>query len=154
MGSAIPVLPFPISTAGEVMGFKAYQLGELLGVVLLLGSVATQMFYLDPLKREIEWRLAAFSIQQSAQVQLKAIHDNRIVLLQATNASAEKIKEAEAERDKNLDRYRVADANISDYMIAKESVEDNLQMVVLALFALGTLLAGFGRAMEMRRHSD
>jgi hypothetical protein len=136
------------------MGFKAYQLGELFGIVLLLGSTATQMFYLDPLKREIEWRLAAFSIQQSAQVQLKAIHDNRIMLLQATSASADKIKEAESERDKNLDRYRTADANISDYMIEKESVEDNLQMIVLALFALGTLLAGFGRAMEMRAHPD
>ena len=136
------------------MGFKAYQLGELFGIVLLLGSTATQMFYLDPLKREIEWRLAAFSIQQSAQVQLKAIHDNRIMLLQATNASADKIKEVQTERNKNLDRYRTADANISDYMIEKESVEDNLQVIVIALFALGTVLAGFGRAMEMRRHSD
>ena len=154
MGSAIPVLPFLTSTAGDVMGFKAYQFGELLGIALLLGSAATQMFYLDPLKREIEWRLAAFSIQQSAQVQLMAIHDNRIVLLQTTNAPAEKIKEAEVERDKSLDRYRTADANISDYMIEKESVEDNLQVIVIALFALGTVLAGFGRAMEMRRHSD
>ncbi|MBS0268916.1 MAG: hypothetical protein JSS54_08045 [Proteobacteria bacterium] len=100
------------------MGFKTYQLGELIGIVLLLGSTAMQMFYLDPLKREIEWRLAAFSIQQSAQVQIKAVHDNRIVLLQAVNAPADKIREAEA--------------------------------AVLGLFALGTLLAGFGRAMEMR----
>ena len=136
------------------MGFKIYQLGELFGILLLLGATATQMFYLDPLKREIEWRLAAFSIQQSAQVQLKAIHDNRIALLQVANAPEEKIKEAEAERDKNLDRYRTADANISDYMIEKEGVEDILQVIVLALFALGTLLAGFGRAMEMRVHRD
>jgi hypothetical protein len=35
----------------------------LLGIVLLLGSTAMRMFYLDPLKREMEWRLAAFSIQ-------------------------------------------------------------------------------------------
>lgn len=140
---------------GEIkMGFKIYQLGELFGILLLLGATATQMFYLDPLKREIEWRLAAFSIQQSAQVQLKAIHDNRIALLQVANAPDEKIKEAEGERDKNLDRYRTADANISDYMIEKEGVEDILQVIVLALFALGTLLAGFGRAMEMRLHRD
>ncbi len=140
---------------GEIeMGFKIYQLGELFGILLLLGATATQMFYLDPLKREIEWRLAAFSIQQSAQVQLKAIHDNRISLLQVANAPEEKIKEAEAERDKNLDRYRTADANISDYMFEKEGVEDILQVIVLALFALGTLLAGFGRAMEMRLHRD
>lgn len=136
------------------MGLRVYQFGELFGIFLLLGATATQMFYLDPLKREIEWRLAAFSIQQSAQVQLKAIHDNRIALLQVANAPEEKVKEAEAERDKNLDRYRTADANISDYMIEKEGVEDILQVIVLALFALGTLLAGFGRAMEMRTHRD
>jgi hypothetical protein len=136
------------------MGYKGYQLGELFGIVLLLGSTAMQMFYLDPLKREIEWRLAAFSVQQSAQVELKAVHDNRIVLLQALNAPADKIKEAEAAREESLNRFKTADANISDFMIAKESVEDSLQYVVLALFALGTLLAGFGRAMEMRAHRD
>ncbi|MBN9247984.1 MAG: hypothetical protein J0I81_11170 [Hyphomicrobium sp.] len=132
------------------MGFKVYQLGELIGIALLLGSTAMQMFYLDPLKREIEWRLATFSIQQSAQVQIKAVHDNRIVLLQAVNAPADKIREAEADREKSLDRFKTADANISDYMFEKEGVEDYLQLVVLGLFGLGTLLAGFGRAMEMR----
>ncbi|MFT3730176.1 MAG: hypothetical protein QM780_01955 [Hyphomicrobium sp.] len=136
------------------MGFKTYQLGELFGIILLLGSTAMQMFYLDPLKREIEWRLAAFSTQQSAQVEIKAIHDNRIILLQALNAPADKIKEAEAARDESLNRFKTADANISDFMIDKESVEDNLQYIVLALFALGTLLAGFGRAMEMRARPD
>ncbi len=132
------------------MRFKVYQLGELFGIVLLLGATATQMFYLDPLKREIEWRLATFSIQQSAQLQIKAVHDNRIVLLQAVNAPADKIREAEADREKSLDRFKTADANISDYMIDKTGVEDILQLVVLALFGLGTLLAGFGRAMEMQ----
>ena len=136
------------------MGFKTYQLGELLGIVLLLGATATQMFYLDPLKREIEWRLAAFSIQQSAQIQIKAVHNNHIDLLQALNAPSAKIKQAEVEREKTLERYRTADANISDFMIAKEGVEGNLQVVVLALFALGTFLAGFGRAMEMRAHRN
>jgi hypothetical protein len=137
-----------------MVGFKAYQLGELFGIVLLLGSTATQMFYLDPLKREIEWRLAAFSIQQSAQAQIQAVHDNRIVLLKALNAPADKIKEAENDKAQSLDKFRTADANVSDYMIAKESVEDNLQLVVIALFGLGTLLAGFGRAMELRAHPD
>ncbi|WP_244531063.1 hypothetical protein [Hyphomicrobium facile] len=140
--------------SGGPMGFKGYQLGELLGIVLLLGATATQMFYLDPLKRQIEWRLATFSIQQSAQVQIKAVHDNQIALLQTLNAPADRIKEAEAEREKILERFKTSDADISDYMFEKEGVEDNLQLVVLALFALGTLLAGFGRAMEMRRHSD
>ena len=132
------------------MRFKTYQLGELFGIVLLLGATATQMFYLDPLKRQIEWRLAAFSIQQSAQVQTTATLETRIVLLQALNTAPDKIKEAEAERDKTIDRFRTADANISDYMMAKEPVEDYLQMIILAMFSLGTLLAGFGRAMEMR----
>lgn len=136
------------------MGFKTYQLGELFGIILLLGSTAMQMFYLDPLKREIEWRLAAFSMQQSAQVEIKAVHDNRIILLQALNAPAEKIKAAEAVHEESLNRFKTADANISDFMIAKESVEDNLQYIVLVLFALGTLLAGLGRAMEMRTHRD
>lgn len=132
------------------MRFKTYQLGELFGIVLLLGSAATQMFYLDPLKRQIEWRLTAFSMQQSAQVQTKATYDARIALLEAINAPAERISQAVADRDETIERFRTADANISDYMIEKERVEDVLQMIVLALFALGTLLAGFGRAMEMR----
>ncbi|MBS0239814.1 MAG: hypothetical protein JSR89_15455 [Proteobacteria bacterium] len=42
------------------MRFKFFQPAELFGIVLLLGSTAMQTFYLDPLKREIEWRLAAF----------------------------------------------------------------------------------------------
>lgn len=134
------------------MGFKTYQLGELFGIILLLGSTAMQMFYLDPLKRDIEWRLAAFSMQQSAQVQTKATFDTRITLLEALNASPDKIKDAEADRDKTLGRFQTADANISDFMIEKERVEDYLQLIVLALFALGTFLAGFGRAMEMRAH--
>ena len=135
------------------MGFRIYQLGELFGILLLLGATATQMFYLDPLKREIEWRLAAFSTQQSAQVQIKAIYDNRITLLQVANAPEEKIKEAETLRDQSIAHYKNSDADIADYMIEKEGVEDILQWIVLALFALGTLLAGFGRAMEMRRSS-
>ncbi|WP_045838086.1 hypothetical protein [Hyphomicrobium sp. 99] len=132
------------------MGFKTYQLGELLGIALLLGSAAMQIFYLDPLKRQIEWQLATFSMQQSAQVQTKATFDTRIALLEALNAPADKIKEAESDRDKTLGRFQTADANISDFMIEKERVEDYLQLIVLALFALGTVLAGFGRAMEMR----
>ena len=59
------------------MRLKAYQYGELIGILLLLGSTAAQMFYLEPLKREIEWRLVAFNTQQSAQIQLRATFDNR-----------------------------------------------------------------------------
>jgi hypothetical protein len=131
------------------MALRAYQRGELLGVFLILGSVATQMFYLDPLKREIEWRLVAFNIQQSGQVQTKTAFANQLALLRAVNAPAEQIASAEAERDQTLKKYQTADANISDYLIEKERVEDYLQWVVIALFALGSLLTGLGRVMEM-----
>ena len=35
-------------------------------------------------------------------------------------------------------------------MIAKEGVENYLEIVVIVLFALGSLLAGLGRALEMQ----
>ena len=34
-------------------------------------------------------------------------------------------------------------------MVAKEGVENYLEAIVIALFALGSLLAGLGRALEM-----
>ena len=48
-----------------------------------------------------------------------------------------------------MEGYKNADANISDYLVAKEPVENRLQVAVVVLFAIGSLLAGFGRAMEM-----
>src|SRR5262245_2248171 len=105
------------------MRLKGYQLGELIGIVLLLASTATQLFYLEPLKREIEWRLVAFNTQQSAQIQLRTAFDNQITLLRLMNARAEQIKETEAKRDQGLDQYKTSDANISDFMIEKERVE-------------------------------
>ena len=128
---------------------KVHQWGELFGVLFLLASTAAQIFYVDPLKREIEWRLAAFNTQQNAQIQTQAIYDNRIALLKGMNAGADAIATAEKERDAILAKYKTADANISDYLMDKEPVEDYLQIIVLALFAVGSLLAGFGRAMEM-----
>jgi hypothetical protein len=59
---------------------RVYQFGELIGIVFLLGSTAMQLFYLEPLKREIEWRLA-FNTQQSAQIGLKTAYDNQLALL-------------------------------------------------------------------------
>ena len=131
------------------MRLRAYQWGELLGVIFLLVSTATQIFYVDPLKREIEWRLAAFNMQQNGRVQIDAIFGTRIATLRALKASETDIKTAEAERDAAIEKHRTADANISDYLIDKQQVEDILQVVALALFAIGSLLAGFGRAMEM-----
>ena len=131
------------------MRLRVYQYGELIGIVLLLASTATQLFYLEPLKREIEWRLIAFNTQQSAQIQLRAVYDNQVALLKLMNAPAEQVTATEAKRDDTLDAYKNSDANISDFMIAKEGVENYLEVIVIALFALGSLLAGLGRALEM-----
>lgn len=131
------------------MGLKAYQLGELAGIFFLLASTATQIFYVEPLRREIEWRMAAFTMQQTGQLQMKAIYDGRIATLRAIGAPEPQIAASEAESRQMVDKFKTADANISDYLVAKEPVENWLQIAVVALFALGSLLAGFGRAMEM-----
>lgn len=128
---------------------KAYQWGELVGVLFLLASTATQIFYVDPLKREIEWRLAAFNMQQNGRLQMQAIYDGRIATLKAVSAPVETIGIAEKERDAMIARYKTADANISDFLVEKEGSEDLVQIAVVILFAIGSLLAGFGRAMEM-----
>jgi hypothetical protein len=65
------------------------------------------------------------------------------------NAPGQQLADTERRRDAALDRYKVADANISDLVGEKEAVEGYLELVVIGLFALGSLLAGFGRAMEM-----
>jgi hypothetical protein len=132
------------------MRLKYYQLGELIGIVFLLASTAMQLFYLEPLKREIEWRLVAFNTQQSAQIQLRTTFDNQLALLKLMNAPAEQVTATEAKRDATLSAYKNSDANISDFMIAKEGVENYLEIVVIVLFALGSLLAGLGRALEMQ----
>jgi len=67
---------------------RVYQFGELIGIVFLLGSTAMQLFYLEPLKREIEWRLVAFNTQQSAQIGLKTAYDNQLTLLKLMNEPA------------------------------------------------------------------
>ena len=131
------------------MRLRVYQYGELFGIVLLLASTATQLFYLEPLKREIEWRLVAFNTQQSAQIQLRTTFDSQIALLKLMNAPAEQIAVTEKKRDDTLGAYKNSDANISDFMIAKEGVENYLEIIVIALFALGSLMAGLGRALEM-----
>jgi len=131
------------------MRLKMYQLGELVGILFLLAATAMQMFYLEPLKREIEWRLVAFNTQQSARIQANTIYENHLELMRRMNAPAEELKAIEARRDKTLDGYRNSDANISDFMVAKEGVENHLEIFTIALFAIGSLLAGFGRAFEM-----
>lgn len=131
------------------MKLKSYQWGELIGMLFLLACTAAQLFYVEPLKREIEWRLAAFNMQQNGQVQARAIYDTRLAMLKAVNAPSDAITTAEKERDAVIEKYKTADANIADYLLAKEAVENYLQIIVIGLFGIGTLLAGFGRAMEM-----
>ncbi|HEY8248959.1 MAG TPA: hypothetical protein VIG38_17005 [Hyphomicrobium sp.] len=132
------------------MRLRGYQLGELIGIVFLLASTAMQLFYLEPLKREIEWRLVAFHTQQSAQIQLRTAFDNQLALLKLMNASPEQVAATAAKRDETLAQYKNSDANISDFMIAKERVENYLEVIVITMFALGSLLAGLGRVLEMQ----
>jgi hypothetical protein len=135
---------------GDAMRMKAYQMGELVGIGLLLASTAMQLFYLEPLKREIEWRLVAFNTQQSAQIQLRTTFDSQLTLMSLMNAPAEQIKATETKRDDTLAAYKTSDANISDFMIEKERVEGYLELIVIALFGLGSFLAGLGRVLEMQ----
>lgn len=131
------------------MRLKLYQFGELVGILFLLASTAAQMFYLAPLDRDIQWRLTAFTVQQSAQIQLKTAYDNQIAVLKQLNAPAADVTAVEAKREAALAQFRNSDADISDFMIAKEGVEDYLQILVIALFAIGSLLAGLGRTLDM-----
>lgn len=136
------------------MKLKSSQLCELIGIAILLASAAAQLFYLEPLKREIEWRLATFSTQQSAQVQTSAMFENHLSVLALMNAPPEQVKKAEARRDEILGQFKTADANISDFMIEKERVESYVEVIVIALFAFGSLLAGIGRMIEMQATPD
>jgi hypothetical protein len=132
------------------MRLRAHQVGEIVGIILLLASTATQLFYLDPLKREIEMRLVAFNIQQSAQIQLRTAYENQITLLKVMSAPAEQVSAAEAQRVKVLSQYKTSDADIADVVMEKEKVEGYLEIVVIVLFAVGSILAGLGRLIEFQ----
>jgi len=132
------------------MGMKRHQWSELIGVALVLAATAAQVFYLEPLKRQIEWRLSAFYSSQSAQIHAKEILENRIIFLKTLNAPASQIQAAQDAQELLLDRYRTSDANIADIVLSKENVETILQYIIIGLFALGTLLTAVGRAIEMR----
>jgi hypothetical protein len=97
----------------------------------------------------IEWRLAAYSTPQSAQVQVRTLFDNQLALLKLVKAPAEQVADTEAKRKATIDKFPTADANIADDMLAKERVEGILEVIVIVVFGLGSLLAGIGRALEM-----
>ena len=132
------------------MRLRIHQVGELIGIFLLLASTAMQLFYLDPLKREIEMRLIAFNMQQSAQIQLRTAYDNQLGLLKVMNAPAEQVSATEAQRDKVVAQYRISDGDIADVVMEKEKVEGYMEIVVIVLFAIGSILAGLGRLIEFQ----
>jgi len=131
------------------MRLKIHQLGELFGILLLLASTAMQLFYLEPMKRQIEWRLAAFTAQQNAQIQLREAFENQLALLRQMQAPQDVIAATETRRDGIFAKYRNSDADISDYMLEKEKVESYLEIIVIVLFGIGSLLAGLGRTFDM-----
>lgn len=131
------------------MRLKIHQLGELFGILLLLASTAMQLFYLEPMKRQIEWRLAAFTAQQNAQIQLREAFENQLTLLRQMQAPQDVISGTEARRDDIFAKYKNSDADISDYMLEKEQVESYLEIIVIVLFGIGSLLAGLGRTFDM-----
>ncbi|ODT20669.1 MAG: hypothetical protein ABS54_13855 [Hyphomicrobium sp. SCN 65-11] len=132
------------------MRLRIHQIGELVGIFLLLASTAAQLFYLDPLKREIEMRLVAFNIQQSAQIQLRTAYENQLTLLKVMNAPAEQISGTQAQRDKVVAHYKTSDGDIADVVMEKEKVEGYMEIIVIVLFALGSMLAGLGRLIEFQ----
>lgn len=131
------------------MGLRAYHAAEFVGVLLVVASTATQMFYVEPLRRQIDWNNTAFTQQQIGQLVTREILDNRITLLKATNAPAAELTAAQEARQKLIARFERADANAAELVLAKEPLEGYLQIVVIVLFGLGTLLAGYGRLMEL-----
>jgi hypothetical protein len=137
-------------TAGGGKVFKTYQWCELIGILLVLAATATQLFYMEPLRRQIEYRINAFTQQQNGQILADAIYQNRIVLLSQMKAEDSQVERAKAERDKLIHRFKTADANVANVVMNKENIEEILQIVVVTLFALGTLLTAIGRAAEMR----
>lgn len=132
------------------MRLRIHQVGEIVGITLLLASTAMQLFYLEPLKRQIEMRTIALNMQQSAQIQLHAAYDNQAALLKAMNAPAEQVSATEAARAKMIARYRNSDADLAEVVMEKEKVEGYLEIVVIVLFAIGSILAGLGRLIEFQ----
>ncbi len=131
------------------MSLRSYQFAELSGILLVLASAGTQMFYLEPLQRQIEWNKVAFIQQQNGQILASTIFDNRIALLKAGNAAPEDVEAAEQAKVELKQRYASADANVANLVIEKEPMENLWQMIVLALFGLGTVLTGYGRLREL-----
>lgn len=131
------------------MPLRAHHIAELVGVLLVIASTATQIFYVEPLRRQIEWNNVAFTQQQIGQVITREILDNRIILLKAANAPAADVTAAHDVRKELIRRYERADAHAAEIVLEKEPLEGYLQIVVMVLFSLGTLLAGYGRLMEL-----
>lgn len=129
---------------------RSYQWCEVIGILLVFMSTAAQIFYLEPLKREIEWRLVTFYQQQNSQVLAREVFDNRLSILQTLNAPAEEIQKAEDAKGELLERYSTSDASVANVVLSKQDAEGYLQALIAGLFGLGTLLTTVGRITEMR----
>lgn len=132
---------------------RSYQWFEVLGLLLVFMSTAAQIFYLEPLKREIDWRLVTFYQQQNSQVLANAVFDNRVSILEAVKAPAAEIQKATDAKTKLMDRYSMSDASVANVVLSKQDAEGYLQLLIAGLFGLGTLLTVVGRLMEIRRHN-
>ena len=132
---------------------RSYQWFEVLGLLLVFMSTAAQIFYLEPLKREIDWRLVTFYQQQNSQVLANAVFDNRVSILEAVKAPAADIQKATDAKTKLMDRYSMSDASVANVVLSKQDAEGYLQLLIAGLFGLGTLLTVVGRLMEIRRHN-
>ena len=132
---------------------RSYQWFEVLGLLLVFMSTAAQIFYLAPLKREIDWRLVTFYQQQNSQVLANAVFDNRVSILEAVKAPAAEIQKATDAKTKLMDRYSMSDASVANVVLSKQDAEGYLQLLIAGLFGLGTLLTVVGRLMEIRRHN-
>ncbi len=80
------------------MRLRGYQWAEMIGILFFLSSTATQIFYVDPLRREIEWKMTTLSTQQTGQIQVKAIYDTRLSTLRALIVPDNGITQVETER--------------------------------------------------------
>jgi hypothetical protein len=78
------------------------------------------------------------------------VSPNQLALLKVMNAPAEQVSATEAQRAKVTAQYKNSDADIADIVLEKENVEGYMEIIVIVLFALGSILAGLGRLIEFQ----
>lgn len=139
------------------MGLKFYQWLEILGIVLLTGATATQLFILEPATRradslEMQLRLDSNRYQLS-----KLIIENTYILSilspEANMKAGEIIdRRTDPKNEENIRERRKIEERalgIDPYQIASMNVY-KFQQIIVSLFALGALFTVIGRVFEMR----